>query len=49
VAICESEDTCIGPELWRSVDVFTMGRVYHAIQHEVYRGPLDDVPRVIRI
>lgn len=49
ITICESEDICIGPELWRDVDIFTRDQVFHAMKHEVYRGPLHGVPRVIRI
>ena len=49
VAICESEDICLGPELWESVDIFTRERVHEAIHHELYRGPLNEIPRIIRI
>ncbi|EJL6615656.1 TPA: hypothetical protein ACGUON_000773 [Vibrio vulnificus] len=49
VAICESEDICIGPELWESVDIFTRERVYEAMHHEIYRGALDEIPCIIRI
>jgi hypothetical protein len=49
IAICESEDICIGPELWDSVDVFSRERVYEAMQHEIYRGALSEIPRVIKI
>ena len=49
IAICESEDVCIGPELWDSVDVFSRERVSQAMQHEIYRGALSEIPRVIKI
>ncbi len=49
IAICESEDICIGPELWDSVDIFTRERVYEAMHHEVYRGALDEIPLIVRI
>jgi len=49
VAICESEDICLGPELWESVDIFTRERVHEAIHHELHRGPLNEIPRIIRI
>ncbi|EKL5296921.1 hypothetical protein QPI28_004556 [Vibrio parahaemolyticus] len=49
VAICESEDICFGPELWDAVDIFTRERVYEAMAHEVHRGPLAEIPRVIKI
>lgn len=49
VAICESEDICIGPDLWESIDVFTQDRVQKNMLHEVYRGSIDEIPRVIKI
>ncbi len=49
VAICESEDICLGPELWESVDIFTRERVHEAMYHELHRGPLGQVPRIIKI
>lgn len=49
VAICESEDICFGPELWDNVDVFTREKVYEAMTHEINRGPLSEIPRIIKI
>ncbi|WP_318432422.1 hypothetical protein [Photobacterium leiognathi] len=49
VAICESEDICLGPDLWDSIDIFTRERIHEAIHHELHRGPLDEIPNVIKI
>lgn len=49
VAICESEDICLGPDLWESVDIFTREMVHEAMHHELYRGPLNEIPIIIKI
>ncbi len=49
IALCESEDVCLGPDLWEQVNIFDRECVYEAMQHEVYRGALAEIPRVIKI
>lgn len=49
IAICESEDTCLGPDLWQSIDVFTREKIHNLVQHEIYRGPITEIPRIIKI
>ncbi|MCG9964309.1 hypothetical protein [Shewanella cutis] len=49
IAICESEDICLGPDLWESVDVFTREKVHFAMHHELYRGSLNEIPIIIKI
>lgn len=49
IAICESEDICLGPDLWEAIDIFTRDKVHEAIHHELHRGPLNEIPSVIRI
>lgn len=49
IAICESEDTCLGPELWQNVDIFTRDKIHELVHHEIYRGPITEIPRIIKI
>lgn len=49
VAICESEDICLGPNLWEKVDIFTREEVLNAMKHVVHRGPFFEMPTIIKI
>lgn len=49
VAICESEDICIGPRLWNDTDKLTQEKIFHVMEPELYRGPISELPKLIRI
>lgn len=48
-AFIESEDTCLKPELWEGLEPFVQSEVVRAMDHEMYRGPMQSMPRVVRI
>jgi hypothetical protein len=48
---CESEDTCINPELWRSLSEEVQRKVRHGMRDVRFRGELDDleIPQIISL
>ncbi|HFQ4970707.1 TPA: hypothetical protein ACGUUK_004443 [Vibrio vulnificus] len=50
LVFCESEDVCVNPTLWESIDDETKKKIYNNMSHPYQRGALDleDVPIVLR-
>lgn len=48
-AFAESEDTCVRPQLWESLDESTHNEVRRAMEHEMYRGPMHGMPRIVQV
>ena len=48
-ALVESEDTCFNPDLWESASEAERLAVLNAMRHRLFRGPLDKIPRLIRL
>lgn len=48
-AFAESEDTCLRPQLWESLSDTARAAVCHAMEHEMHRGPLQGMPRIVAI
>lgn len=49
MAICESEDICLNPDYWENIAPEMKMEIYHAMSHDVFRGNLEEIPRLIRI
>jgi len=45
----KTEDFCLNPSLWESTPESVKRQVCHAVRHEHFRGPISEIPAVIRI
>ena len=45
----KTEDFCLNPTLWESTPESVKQQVCHAVRHEHYRGPISEIPTIIRI
>ncbi len=48
-AFAESEDTCVDPDLWESLSEEKQEAVRHAMEHELHRGPIHGMPRIVSV
>ena len=48
-AFAESEDTCVNPDLWESLSQEKQAAVRHAMEHELQRGPIHGMPRIVSV
>jgi hypothetical protein len=48
-AIAQSEDTCFSPSLWNSTSIGLKNRAFYAMEHDLWRGKLEEIPIVIPI
>lgn len=48
-AVAQSEDTCFSPVLWNSISTGLKKRALKAMEHDLWRGKLDEIPLVVRV
>lgn len=48
-AIGESEDICLAPDVWEAATEGLRNKAFNAMRHDLFRGDLEEIPRLIKI